>query len=79
MSAPNPFGELASQAGSRRGDDSVRGRTNDHKHYNEDRRLKDLFQLYSTLEEKPMSQDIQDEDREAADETMSMHKEMQSN
>lgn len=40
------------------------GLTNSSKHFNEATRLKDVFKLYTTLEERPMAEDIDDDDDE---------------
>lgn len=40
------------------------GLSNNSRHFNEAARLKEVFKLYTTLEESPMAEDIEDDDDE---------------
>jgi hypothetical protein len=44
------------------GDASLRERSNNTKHFTENTRLLNVQQIFSTLDERPLSEDIEDED-----------------
>ena len=57
---------------------SLRGRFNNAKHYNENARLKEIYSLYSTLQERPVGEEFQnnnlDEDRDINIQFLRNHK-----